>query len=81
MSKRLCLVGTGSSGADVFDCALSDAVQHVPDRSDERSEILDAVGTCEDHDDAEGECSDLMIAFKLAVHRDERINLPSGSAE
>ena len=66
-----------ASGADVFDFAWSDARQDLPDRSDERSEIPHAVGTHPHHDDAERKCAKLVLAFKPAVHREERSDCPA----
>ena len=70
-----------ASGTNALNLAWSDACQGRCDRSDEWPKILDPVGTCSNHHHAEGKSTEIVLVFELAIHRQERVDLPSRAPE
>jgi hypothetical protein len=64
-----------------FNFARSNARQRLSDGADERPQILYPVGTCSDDNDAERKRREVVLVFKLAVHREECRDVPGRAAE
>ena len=70
-----------ASGPDPFHLTRSHARQCLPDRADERPQILDPVRTRSDDHDAERQRREVVLVFKIAVHREKCRDVPGCAAE
>jgi len=70
-----------ASGADALDLSWPRRGDGCENRRHKRPQVLHAIGSGSDDDDAEGERRDLMLELDTAVHCDQNIKVAPHAAQ
>jgi hypothetical protein len=78
---RLAAWATRKLGTNADDRARFDPRQGLVDCSDQRPEVLHSIRPCPNYNNAEGDSGEVVLEFKLAIHRQQRVDQACRAAE
>lgn len=79
--SRLAAWATRKLGTNADDLARFDPRQGLVDCSDQRPEVLHSIRPCPNYNNAEGDSGEVVLEFKLAIHRQQRVDQACRAAE